>query len=137
MTVRKRKKKLRLRGGRTFGQGNTKNRRGSGSRGGCGRAGSHKHKFSKYYDSFGTKIRMKPKEREKAVNLDELNELIPGLLAEKKIIGEEKKIIIDAKNVLFSKILGRGKTEFVLELKGIKASRKAKQKIESKGGKIE
>lgn len=32
-------------GNRTFGGGNTKNRRGKGNRGGVGRAGFHKHKW--------------------------------------------------------------------------------------------
>ena len=53
MVVRKRRKKNKQRGERTHGHGNTKNKRGAGSRGGVGKAGSHKHKYSKYYDSFG------------------------------------------------------------------------------------
>ena len=53
MPERTRRKKNKLRGNRTHGKGNTKNHRGAGSKGGRGRAGSHKHKFSKYYKTFG------------------------------------------------------------------------------------
>ncbi len=38
-------KKRKHLGNRTFGGGNTKNRRGKGNRGGVGRAGYHKHKW--------------------------------------------------------------------------------------------
>ena len=59
MVVRRRKKKNKLRGQRTHGGGGTKNRRGAGCRGGVGKAGSHKHKFSKYYVEFGIKKKLK------------------------------------------------------------------------------
>ena len=38
-------KKRKHLGNRTYGGGNTKNRRGKGNRGGVGRAGFHKHKW--------------------------------------------------------------------------------------------
>lgn len=45
MTVRIKSRKSKHLGNRTYGGGNTKNRRGKGSRGGKGRAGWHKHKW--------------------------------------------------------------------------------------------
>ena len=58
MVVRKRRKVNKQLGERTHGHGDTKNWRGSGNRGGVGRAGSHKHKFSKYWMTFGIKRRL-------------------------------------------------------------------------------
>ncbi|MCX8163231.1 MAG: uL15 family ribosomal protein [Candidatus Micrarchaeota archaeon] len=46
MFKRKRKRINKYRGSRTCGTGNVKNKRGSGTRGGVGRGGIHKHKFS-------------------------------------------------------------------------------------------
>ena len=61
-------------GERTHGHGDTKNRRGAGNRGGRGRAGSHKHKFSKYYATFGIKIRQNPSHpKGKALNVGQLS----------------------------------------------------------------
>jgi len=134
---RRRKKTNKLRGNRSHGKGNTKNRRGAGCRGGRGKAGSHKHTYSKYWMEFGIKKRLKAKEREEAINLNELNGLIPLLLEKKQAVKEGEKIIIEGKNAGFSKVLGRGKIDFAIELKGIKASKKARKEIEEKGGKIE
>ena len=68
MVVRKRRKKNRMRGSRTHGCGGTKQKRGSGGRGGVGLAGGHKHKFSLYYaDHFGEKSGLKPKDKGKAM----------------------------------------------------------------------
>ena len=73
MTIRKRKKKNKLRGHRTHGKGDTKNHRGAGSRGGVGRAGSHKHKFTKYYGEFGTeKKKVAGKPIGPSINLDQI-----------------------------------------------------------------
>ncbi len=137
MVVRKRKKKNKLRGKRTHGKGNTKNKRGAGCRGGRGKAGSHKHKYSKYYTEFGVKKRLKPKTLQKKINLDELNELIPGLIEEKKVEVKGNEVLLERKNLEFEKILGKGEIDFKLHLIGIKVSENARKKIEGKGGKIE
>jgi len=134
MAVRKRKKNPRMRGHRTR-HGNTKNRRGAGCRGGRGKAGSHKHKYSKYWMVFGTKIRLKAKEKEKAINLDEFERIMPELIKKGIVSAEGKKVIVEGKKFPYSKILGRGNISFLVELNGVKASKKAKEKIEKKGGK--
>ena len=65
MVVRRRKKRVnKMLGQRTRGNGDTKRRRGAGSRGGRGLAGSHKHKYSKYAGKFG-KEKKKVKDEEK------------------------------------------------------------------------
>jgi large subunit ribosomal protein L15 len=45
MARRIKSKKRKYLGNRTYGGGNTKNRRGKGTRGGVGRAGYHKHRW--------------------------------------------------------------------------------------------
>ncbi len=138
MTVRKRRKKNKLRGQRTHGKGDTKNKRGSGSRGGVGKAGSHKHKFTKYYGTFGTeKKKVIGKPRPKAVNLEELQTLIPEWEKEKKVERKGNTVIIDGKISGVGKILGKGSIDFPLFLKKIKASAKAAKKIENAKGKID
>ncbi|MDO8538238.1 MAG: uL15m family ribosomal protein [archaeon] len=138
MVVRQRRKKNTLRGHRTHGKGNTKNKRGKGSKGGKGRAGSHKHKFSKYYMTFGIKIRLKPKKgQDKAINLGDLNELLPQFLEKQQAIKKENRILIDSQSFPYNKILGKGNTRIAIEVKGITVTENAKKKIEASGGKIE
>ena len=108
MTVRKRKKKNRMRGHRTHGGGNKKNRRGSGVRGGVGRAGSHKHKFTKYYLDFGTKRTQKAKRKLKAVNLEYISAKMNDWLASGIAKKEGNVIVVDAKAAGFEKVLGGG-----------------------------
>ena len=137
MVVRRRKKKNKLRGNRTFGQGNTKRRRGSGSRGGTGRAGSHKHKFSKYYVDFGVKRKLKAKEKGEAINLGQLNELLPRFLVEQKAEKKGNMIVVDGKKMGIAKLLGAGKIEEKVLVRNVSLSGRAKEKIEAAGGKIE
>lgn len=137
MVVRRRKKKNRLRGQRTHGKGNTKNKRGAGCRGGRGRAGSHKHKFSKYYMTFGVKRKLKAKEKPKAINLDELSERLAKLGREKKVEKEGDYIVINGNTLPVSKILSTGLISEKILVKNLAVSKKAKEKIEKAGGKVE
>ena len=115
----------RLRGKRTHGHGNTKNARGSGCTGGKGRAGSTKHKFTKYYVDFGQRITLKPKEKLKTITLEALSEII-----------KDKKEI-NLKELGYDKILGKGKLLKPVIIKNAIVTAIAKEKIESVGGKIE
>jgi len=137
MVVRKRKKKDKQRGMRTHGKGNTKNSRGAGSRGGRGRAGSHKHKYSKYYDAFGGQKAMKPRPKNRAINLCELDLELGKLVAKKKVELQDSTYIVDGRKTKISKILARGNIEKKLVLKNISVSKKALKKIEAAGGKLE
>ncbi len=129
----KRKKKEKLRGKRSHGKGNTKNKRGAGSRGGRGKAGSKKHKFTKYYTEFGNKKKLKPKTRGKAINLNDVN-----LLIEKKDFEKQNEFIIfDGEKLKISKILSKGTLNQKVLFKNINASKKAVEKINNSGSKIE
>ncbi len=137
MVVRQRRKKNKLRGQRTHGAGNTKNRRGSGCKGGVGRAGSHKHKFSIYWKEFGKHSKLLPKTEKNAMNLEEFLANIPEWIAEKKIVKTPWGFEIDGKTVCVEKILGRGNVNAKIALKNIDVSKHAKEKILSAGGTIE
>ena len=137
MTVRTRRKKNKLRGQRTHAKGNTKNKRGSGVRGGVGRAGSHKHKFSKYYAEFGKKGKLKTTTHAKALNVGQLQQKLAEWEG-KKLIGKEGSlIVVDAKKVGFQKIIGTGAIKDAVLLKNFKASKRAAKKIAEAGGRIE
>ncbi len=137
MVVRKGKKKDKQRGMRTHGKGNTKNSRGAGSRGGRGRAGSHKHKFTMYYDDFGGQKAMKPRPKNRALNLCELEMELEKLVAKKKVEMQGNTYVIDGRKAKIGKILARGNIEKKLVLKNISVSKKALEKIEAAGGKLE
>ncbi|MFH1224772.1 MAG: uL15m family ribosomal protein [Candidatus Diapherotrites archaeon] len=137
MVVRRGRKKIKARGQRHHGGGNKKNRRGAGCRGGRGNAGSHKHKFSKFYLVYGTKRILKAKKGGKAVNVSELEKIIAEMNAKKTLRREGGLVVIDGKEQGIAKILGRGKVKDKILLRNLSASAGAIEAIEKAGGKIE
>ncbi len=133
MVVRHRRKKNKMRGNRTHGGGDTKNRRGAGGRGGVGKAGSHKHTFSKYWKTFGIKITLKAKPKGIAINLEQLEQATTG----KKLAMENGMVVIDGKELGFGKLLGKGTIRDKLLVKNAKVSAKAAEKIAEAGGRVE
>ena len=125
MVVRKRRRVNKLRGRRTHGAGDTKNRRGAGSRGGRGRAGSHKHKFSKYWMTFGMKRKLKAKRKLIAVNVQEIYKFL------------DDKDVLDGKVKGIGKILGKGELKKKITVRNVKVTGQAAEKIIAAGGKIE
>lgn len=135
MVVRKRRKKNKLRGQRYHGGGNTKNRRGAGNRGGVGKAGSHKHKFSKHYVDFGVSIVLKAKPKGEAVNLEYISEKLAEWTAIGKAKKEDGMIVIDGKEIGIVKILGKGNIKEKISVVNCSVSKTAGKKIVSAGGK--
>ena len=125
MVVRKRRRVNKLRGRRTHGAGDTKNRRGAGSRGGRGRAGSHKHKFSKYWMTFGMKRKLKAKKKMISVNVQEIYKFL------------DDKDVLDGKVKGIGKILGKGELKKKITVRNVKVTEQAAEKIRAAGGKIE
>lgn len=119
----------RLRGKRTHGKGNTKNKRGAGCKGGRGRAGSFKHKFTKYYVVIGKRKlltpRLRAKTKLKTITLHDLNKYLTD------------KDTLDLKEIGFEKILGTGNLEKAVKIKNAQVTKIAKKKIEDKGGVVE
>ena len=134
MGRRQRKKKNTLRGHRTHGAGNKKNHRGKGVRGGVGKAGSHKHKFSKYYLEFGTKRTLKARHKQPAVNIEFIHNKLPSWVAQGKAKDEGGQIIVDGKALGFGKVLGKGNITEKIRLENAKASKGAAKKIIAAGG---
>ncbi len=139
MVVRRRKKVRKQRGSRTYGWGSQKKHRGKGSKGGKGKAGMHKHKWTytvKYEpDHFGKRGFKRPiKNVVKAINLSEIEKLVsknPEVV--KKENGSQ---IIDLTKLGYEKVLGKGKISKPYVIIARKFSEKAKQKIEAVGGKV-
>ncbi len=129
MVERKRRKLNKLRGKRTHGKGDTKNKRGGGSRGGRGKAGSHKHKYNLYCYDFGTeRKRIIAKKALVALNIDELNKIVEKKIEEGKIKDIEE-IHIDGKEWKIDKILGRGNPRYNYFFENIQLSKKADEKL--------
>lgn len=140
MVVRKRKKHEKFRGRRTY-HGAHKKWRGSGSRGGVGKAGLHKHKWSstlKYEpEHFGKSDFKRPSKvlREiKAINIKDLDQKIEKLLKDKLAQKEDDKIKINLTKIGYDKLLGSGKVTKPLIIEARYFSKQAIKKLEKTGG---
>ena len=143
MVVRREKK--RRRGERTY-HGRHGYPRGGGSRGGRGNAGLHKHKWIrtlKYNkEHFGKKGFTSPRKKYKwqfprVINIGKIDEKIEEFVKLGIATKKDNTYIVDVGKLNVDKILGNGKLFHKLVLKNVKEiSKKAKEKIESLGGKI-
>lgn len=141
MVVRREKKTRKLRGSRYMGYGKTQHR-GKGQKGGAGKAGLHKHKWSyvlKYDKDYFGRRGFKPPKSEKdediTINLWRIEMLVDKLCSEGKIQEENGKITIDVTSFGYNKVLGGGKITKPLIIKAPKFTKKALEKIEKAGGK--
>jgi large subunit ribosomal protein L15 len=133
MVVQKRRKYLRKIGRRTCGNGSHKKNRNSGSRGGRGKAGRFKHKKTWVYTFEpdyigGDKGFINPskvKYRLKAITLRDID-----VIAKK--LGKKE---IDVSELGFDKVVATGKLTQPLSITAKKIVDRAKEKIESSGGK--
>ena len=138
-----RNRKIRkLRGSRTHGWGISGQHRGGGMRGGHGKAGFFKHKWTYVlrYDlprkgKHGFKSLSKGRKLS-AVNVRELDEIVDKLLAEGKAKEKGGKIKIDLSALGCEKLLGGGKISRPLEIKVMDCSDSAMKKVEEAGGSI-
>jgi large subunit ribosomal protein L15 len=133
MVVQKRKKYLRLRGRRTCGNGSHKKNRNSGSRGGRGDSGRFKHKKTWVYTfepsyiggDKGFDIPTKAQHKMKAITLRDIDVIA-------KRLGKKE---IDVSELGFDKVVATGKLTQPLTITAKKIVDRAKEKIESSGGK--
>jgi large subunit ribosomal protein L15 len=132
MVVRTRMKKARkYRGMRAQGYGNHKRHRGSGSIGGSGQSGLHKHKWSTTLkedpEHFGKHGFVRPRSNTRitaAINVEDLQ----------KLAGDSRKI--DLSEMGFQKVIGAGSIDTALEVTAESFSKHAREKIEAAGGKV-
>ncbi|MBM5805369.1 MAG: 50S ribosomal protein L15 [Candidatus Verstraetearchaeota archaeon] len=138
MVVRRERKVRRQRGSRLYGWGQVGQHRKSGSRGGFGKAGLHKHKWSwttKYgSDHFGKDGFVRPTavtHEVKAINVGALSSLIQG-----KVLKQDEKgrAVLDLSTLGYDKVLGSGKIGFSLVVKAPHITELAKKKISEAGG---
>ncbi|MEM3382520.1 MAG: uL15 family ribosomal protein [Nitrososphaerales archaeon] len=137
------RKNRKLRGSRTVGYGQIGQHRKSGSRGGKGKAGLHKHKWSwavKYApDHFG-KDKFKPPNRtivKRWINVSQLNELYDELLRNNKIEKKDDKFLINLVDLDYDKLLGDGEAKHPYYVIVKSFTKSAKDKIEKVGGVLE
>ena len=134
-------KTKKFRGKRTFGGGTHKNRRGGGSRGGRGNAGTCKHHFVRSMQrglSFGKHGFKRPPaivEDKVIVNVGEIDEAIEQLVADGAAEKRGDAFHIDLTNIGIEKVLGSGKVTKPLFITAGEFSSSAKQKIEEFKGK--
>ena len=127
------------RGSRTHGWGRVGQHRGGGQRGGHGKAGFHKHKWSyviKYEpEYFGKKGFTSPKSLRRKVNV--LNVGVLDEVAEKLSTRKEKgKFFIDLESHGYTKLLGTGNITKPLIVRVPTCSKSAAEKIKEAGGQI-
>jgi large subunit ribosomal protein L15 len=132
MVVRRAGKRKKRRGHRTY-HGSHKKWRGGGSRGGRGKAGMHKHKwsFTVKYDKehFGKRGFKRPRvtiRKPKGINIKDIE----------AIAKKEGKKEIDVIQLGYDKVLGKGKLTQPLTIKAKYFSKLAIKKIEQAGGKV-
>jgi large subunit ribosomal protein L15 len=132
MVVKRRKKVRKLRGSKTHGWGSKKKHRGSGSRGGVGKAGRKKFKKSwvikyqpNYFGKRGFKVPIAAKRKSRSINLRDIDIIAKNL----------NKTEINLAEFGYNKVLSTGNLTQPLTIKAEKFVEKAKQKIEQVGGK--
>lgn len=130
----KKTKKTKKLGHRTFGRGNVKNRRGSGNRGGFGKAGFWKHEKTSW---IGEKEKfLKAKKGFSPVKKQKLP--IINLFDIKRMI-EKNELQREGNNYVFTfkgKLLAGGELDQPVIINVFQASKRAIEKVEKFGGKV-
>ena len=141
MVVRRKKKSRYMRGTRTCGWGRVGQHRKSGSKGGVGHAGMHKHYWTwvvKYApDYFGKHGFTRPPElvpRIRWINVGDLDTMAEDLVNKGIAEKVDDKIVIDVTKLGYNKVLGRGKVTKALVVKAPAFTSNAIEKIKSAGG---
>ena len=143
MTVNKRKKFSRGRGGMTYGKGSKKKRRGSGNRGGKGMAGSGKRSDSKkptiskienYFGKHGFISKSSKEIRE--INIGYIEENLAKLSSQSLVSKEGEFFSVDIGKLGFNKLLSKGPIANKYKIKAAYASKKAVEKVKASGGEV-
>ena len=131
------RKSRRQRGTRFCGWGQIGQHRASGSRGGVGNAGKHKHFYIRTVkeepEHFGHEQfhALRKSDITRWVNLKDLNQLMNYSKAT-----EDGKVTLDLNELGYEKLLGAGRVDAVVSIRVKKASKSAKEKITQAGGEV-
>jgi large subunit ribosomal protein L15 len=137
----KKRKVRKKRGSRTHGYGQVGQHRGGGQRGGHGKVGFHKHKWTytvKYDPDRFTKHGFIPHRRKKvnAINIGKLDEQISNLIDSKQAEKTKDGVKVNLNFLGYDKLLGKGEVTHPLIVQIDSWSKSAAEKIEESGGKI-
>jgi large subunit ribosomal protein L15 len=132
------RKSRRQRGSRYCGWGQVGQHRQSGSRGGIGGAGKHKHFFIRTvseelnhfgHDAFNSYNRNLV---HRWINIRDLDSVV----AKHGKVDEDGRVILDLTSLGYDKLLGGGKVNSAFGVKVANISESAKEKIQQAGGEI-
>jgi len=138
MQKRKSRRNRKFFGSRSHGKGNVKNKRGSGCKGGVGRAGMHKHRFS-YATTYdrewvahgGRRGFANPTAKKfKVLNVYQIEDMIKS--GELKTLGASKVFTLEFNG----RILAQGDLNHAVEVRALYATESAIEKIKNAGGKF-
>jgi len=132
------RKVRRLRGSRTHGFGQVAGHRKSGSRGGKGRAGIHKHKFVPPAPKFEGRHGFTRRATiiDKVLNVGEIDDLAEGLSRTGKTGEEAGRTVLDLHALGYTKLLGKGSLKGGYVLIVGKHSGMAAEKVAGAGGEL-
>jgi large subunit ribosomal protein L15 len=131
------RKSRKQRGSRFCGWGQIGQHRASGSRGGVGGAGKHKHFYIRTVmeepDHFGHEQfhALRKSDVSKWVNIKDLNQLMKF----SKVSGEGKTVL-DLAELGYEKLLGTGRVDGSFTIRVKRISQSAKEKINQAGGEV-
>jgi large subunit ribosomal protein L15 len=131
------RKSRKQRGSRFCGWGQIGQHRASGSRGGVGGAGKHKHFYIRTVmeepDHFGHEQfhALRKTDVSKWVNIKDLNQLMKF----SKVSGEGKTVL-DLAELGYEKLLGTGRVDGSFTIRVKRISQSAKEKINQAGGEV-
>jgi len=131
------------RGSRTHGWGQIGQHRCRGGRGGTGKAGLDKHKWTyvlahdpNYWIKKGFVSTRTLGNKVNAINVGKLDDLTDKLESEKKLEKKEQKIFVDLESLGYDKLLGTGEVSKPMVVKVASYSESASRKLEEAGGEI-
>lgn len=140
MVVRSVKKVGKYRAHTTHGGGHRKKRRGAGSRGGRGNAGSGKRAGHKRQGKVLGRKGFLPRGRvtvnSRGINIGQVCRESEAWIKKGKATREGDVVAVDLGKLGFSTLLGMGKASCALKVCGVRASVKAREKLEAAGGSL-
>lgn len=142
MTVNRRKKDVKFRGSHTHGWGSKKKHRGSGNRGGKGRAGTGKradqNKPSIWHEQYFGKhgFTHRGAATHNPVNIEFLDQNIEKLVKSNVAKQQNGAFVINIADIGFDKLLGKGRVTKKLVITAGFASSRAVEAVKEAGGEV-
>jgi large subunit ribosomal protein L15 len=139
--AQKNRKVTSKRGSRSCGYGSAQKHRGSGSRGGRGKAGNQKHKQiatiqrGRTFGKVGFKRHSSLKKKLRTINLSDIARRLGSWVEEGKAKKTSGGYSVDLSALGYDKVLGGGNLSQKIEITADSFSASAKEKIEKAGGK--